>query len=352
MWFKFAHFVCTISYGLQALICWRLLKQGRTVTFINLLLAIHFLISAINSNIYIYFFFKIGHFHFFAVNKDPEDTAVMCKYYITSWLVTYTMMSIPNIGIVFCRFIYARYAHGLVKDMGRLFHKIVLFIIFVFTGHWLLVWPIRTTLSKGDYTNIMKGKICNQIPFSDSKESIIQLLKPKLMTCFMTCLYTLALVYIYTSAKRQRSKYSIPRTRWNLINIDQHFVYILSIIFCLLFDQLVINVIIQVFHSQLGEAVVFQIWWIWHLVMFIIINVMAPLAIIHVARTEYSEFTGLRGRRFPGQEKPRVQPIVPYRHGRQVKEIEEIPHATLKQSHPKQPIREDLQLHFISVEIH
>ena len=40
---------------------------------------------------------------------------------------------------------------------------------------------------------------------------------------------------------------------------------------------------------------------------------MAPLIVYYVASTEYPEFTGLKARTYPGQEKPRQQPIVPER---------------------------------------
>ena len=40
---------------------------------------------------------------------------------------------------------------------------------------------------------------------------------------------------------------------------------------------------------------------------------LAPLYILRVASREYPEFNGLSGRTYPGQEKPRPQPIVPQR---------------------------------------
>ena len=106
------------------------------------------------------------------------------------------MGSIPSLGIFFCRFIYVRYAHGLVADMGRLFHKVVLLVIAVFTLHWLLVWS--ASLKKDDYKNIIKGKICNQLQFPEPGEKFIAFhVKPKLLTCAIVGLYGLSLVYIH-----------------------------------------------------------------------------------------------------------------------------------------------------------
>ena len=198
--------------------------------------------------------------------------------------------------------------------MGRLLHKIVLLAIFVFTLQMLLIWPIQHMFSDNDYTHMIKGKICNRKPFPQGKENFISFhVKPKMMSCFLTGFYALTLFYIHTSAKKKKTRYSIPRRRWNLMNIDQHAFYCHLFFFCVLFDQLIINIILQVFHSQLGVDVVFKIWWFWHLVMFVLINVVSPLGICFAAIRQYPEFNGWEARRFPGQEKPRVQPKIPRR---------------------------------------
>ena len=89
--------------------------------------------------------------------------------------------------------------------------------------------------------------------------------------------------------------------------------YLQLIGICLLVDQLVINIFIQIFHSHLGVRLVFQIWWIWHLIIFILIHIIAPYIIINIANKEYPEFEGLTGRKYPGQEGPRSQVISPER---------------------------------------
>ena len=122
MWFDLAHVACSSSSGLQALICWRLLRQGKSLNFINLLFAIYFFINTVNSYVYINLLFKIGSVHFFAYRNYLEDVSAICKYYISSWLGLYTIGGHNSLGVVFCKFIYARYAHGLLADKGRLFH--------------------------------------------------------------------------------------------------------------------------------------------------------------------------------------------------------------------------------------
>ena len=83
--------------------------------------------------------------------------------------------------------------------------------------------------------------------------------------------------------------------------------------FFLTSEQLIINVYLQAFHSQLGVKTVFRIWWIWQLVMFIMIHLIAPLLIIVTATKEYPEFSDLKAHRYPGHEKPRKIKIEPRR---------------------------------------
>ena len=309
MLYHFAYFVCYTSIALQTKISWRLIKQGKELSFINLLLAIHFLVNAITTSFYLHFFFKIGSAQLFLDHDEKENTSSACKYYITSWLGLYITGGLPSLGIVFCRFIYVRYSHGLLADKGRLFHKIVLLVIFVFTLHGLLIWPL---LYQDDYKSIIKGKICNKLQFSELSKVEFHV-KPKLLSCMGVVLYMMACIFFQTSARRQRVKYGIPKRRCNLITIDQHALYLHLIGVCLMGDQLIINICIQVFHSALGVEDVFKIWWMWHLTIFVLIHIIAPYLIISIANKEYPEFEGLKGRTFPGQEKPRPQPISPMR---------------------------------------
>ena len=309
MLFHVLYLACCTSIGLQTKISWRLLKQGKELTFINLLLAIQFLINLININIYLHFFFQISSTRFFPDHEKNEDVTFTCNYYINSSLGLYITGSLPSFGIVFCRFIYVRYAHGLLADKGRLFHKIVLLAIFVFTLHGLLIWPL---LYHNDYKEIIQGRVCNKLEFPDASEVEFHV-KPKLLSCMGVGLYMMACTFFHWSARRQRAKHGIPRRRWNLLTFNQHAMYLHLIGVCHLVDQLIINIYIQVFHSTLGVEVVFKIWCLWHLSKFILIHIIAPYLIIRIANKEYPEFEGLLGKKFPGQEKPRSQPIIPMR---------------------------------------
>ena len=310
MLFDVSYIICCSSVGLHGTIAWRLLRQGREMSFINQLLALHFIFNTVASSVYLHFFFKLGSVSLVKQDHlDQEDTAALCVHYIKSFIGLYIMGSLPSFGIVFCRFIYARYAHGLVADRGRLFHKIILLVIIIFTIHHLLIWYFD---SQNDYKDRIKGRICNQIEFLDIKNKEFHV-KPKLLVSIGVCLYMVALIFFQRSANRQRRFHNIPKRRQNLITINQHIFCKYLIGTCLLFDQLIFNTFIQLFHTSLGPHSVLQIWWVWHLIMFILIHVLSPLCVYYCATQQYLEFKGLKARRYPGQENPRRQVVMPRR---------------------------------------
>ena len=216
---------------------------------------------------------------------------------------------------MFCRCIYARYAHGLLLDGGKLFNKIAGVAIVFFSLQLILMWPVRYELSKSSYNNIIKGRICTQshIPeFLEEKVNIKFSVKPKLTSIAIMMMFLLSSLYFYKSAKRQTKRYKIPTHRRNLMDIKGNLMVVTLIAVNLIADQL-INIPLEVFYSQLGAGGVFKVWWIWHLIMFVQIYILAPAMIICTAQREFLEFNGLKGTTFPGQEKPRPLSVVPHR---------------------------------------
>ena len=107
--------------------------------------------------------------------------------------------------------------------------------------------------------------------------------------------------------------FGIPKVRRNLISLEQQVLYSRLYAFLLIFDQLVINTLCQSFSTLVGTHAVFTFWWIWNLIMFFFLFIMTPAVWIFWALRDFPEFTNLRGKRYPGQEPPRVQQIIPYR---------------------------------------
>ena len=307
MFFEFGHIICSSATCLHGIIAWRLLKQGKEISFINQLLALHFIFNTVATSVYLHFFFKLGSASIFLYEELAlDETAALCDYYIQSFSGLYTVGSLPSLGIIFCRFIYARYAHGLVADKGRLFHKIVLLVIIIFTLHSLILD------SQNDYRTCIKGRICNQIEFPDKSNKEFHV-KPKLLISIGVSLYMAAITFFQHTASGQKKLYNIPKRRQNLMTIKQHTFYNHLIGICVLFDQLILNTFNQEFHTSLGAHTALQIWWVGHLLMFYLIHILAPLCIYYFASRQYPEFSGLKGRKYPGQEKPRRQVPIPRR---------------------------------------
>ena len=307
MLLKVLGFICSLSSLLWAFLFWRLIGLGRGLTFINVLLAIQFLIGTFTSFFCSLALFNLGSSQLFEYHVDINS----CKLYLTIYLVAYTLAGYLNLGSIFCRFIYVRYAQGLIKDKGKLFHQLVLVMITFFSLHWVLIWPIRTVLSNESYRTLIKGKICQQIPISELSQKD---LRGKLATTAVLILGTLALMYMSNTSLKRKTGCSIPKVRRNVISFEQHAFYSRLYAFLLIFDQLVINTFCQSFSTVIGTHSVFVFWWVWNLIMFIFLFILTPIIWIFWALRDFPEFTNLRGRRYPGQELPRLQPILPYRN--------------------------------------
>ena len=311
MLFNGLQYLSSTAGLLWLILFWRLAAHGRKISFINLLLALKFLLLALGSFCCAYFLFQLGFEHFFEEeDSSSEVNSYLCKTYLTSYMITYTFVTYPNLGIIFCRFIYIRYAQGLVDDMGKLLHRVILLSITVFSLHWMLIWPIRTVLSDEDYTEFIKGKICHQNPISELTQSEIV---GKLGVTMIVVLFMLALLHMKRSALKHSKVHHISKARRNILTFRQQTSFLHLILIILIVDQLIVNSVCQIFNNYLGTALVFKIWWIWNLVMFLVTYFLYPIKFIFLAWRDYPEFTDLRPNRFPGQESPRKNPIIPYR---------------------------------------
>ena len=305
------HFFATSSVSLWCYLFYKTIRLSE-LTFINSLLAMQFLGNALLSLMYAPLLFRLRrNFD----NQNNEDRSTLCVENYYMWMALYTFGAIPNIGIIFCRFIYARYAHGLLKDKGKLFHKVVLLVISIFSLHWLLVCIIKPIVGLESHSKISKGMICNELPLPGQPEAgfIKFYIKPKLMLVFVASFYTAANVYIVNSSKKQTSRFKIPRQRRSPLTIIQQSTWVHLYAACTQIDQLVVIAGIQMFNSRLGENMSFEIWWYWNLLMFLTINILAPATIIYLAYKDFLEFRGLRGKSFPGQDKPRKMNVQPFR---------------------------------------
>ena len=126
------------------------------------------------------------------------------------------------------RFIYTRYAHGLIVDESKLFEKVFYVVMIGFTGWYLLLWPFLYTISDDDlsHENTIKWRICtlNDIPdFLEEKGHLKFSVKPKLLSISISMCFFVLSLYIKSSSHKQKAIYCIPKYRQNLMDLREGF---------------------------------------------------------------------------------------------------------------------------------
>ena len=246
---------------------------------------------------------------------DTEDLAIQCAHYINSWLNSYIVLGVPCHIVLFCRFVYTRYAHGIIADQTKLFSKLIVTAMSIFTLHMLLIWPIHYTLSIGTtYSGTIKGRICTHSHIPEFFEETVNLqfsVKPKLTSLAWQSTFLFSSIYFYNSAKKQQNLYEIPGVRQNMIDMRGNTVFVVVILLNTMSDQL-LNIPIEMFYDTLGAKGAFQVWWCWHLFIFFNIHIIGPIMIISDAYKNFLEFRGFEPKLFPGQEGPRHIEILPH----------------------------------------
>ena len=160
-----------------------------------------------------------------------------------------------NLGMMFCRFIYARYAKGLLSMDSNLFHGLVHLVVGAFIVHSLLMFPIRNlfVVEDADLNNIQK-RICTKtiiLWFKDEEQNRKFSLQPKIVVIASSTVFFIWSWFIYGSAQRQTKKYRIPKTRINLMTMKQQSRYLTILLLVFVFDQLLFT-FLQMFYDELG----------------------------------------------------------------------------------------------------
>ena len=113
-----------------------------------------------------------------------------------------------------------------------------------------------------------------------------------------------------------------PRTQ-TLISIKSQCLYTNSVVMSVFIDQIK-NWILEAYHQQLGPDMTFIIWWLsfyfenignelkfsnfpvlFKFYLFVGLRVVLNLKVYYLAKTQYPEFDGFKGCKFPGTLAPR-----------------------------------------------
>ena len=115
------------------------------------------------------------------------------------------------------------------------------------------------------------------------------------------------------------------------MDFKQHFIYCNLFLYRIFLDQ-GLNLFIQTYYKEIGPEIAFNIWWMFFYIVnigkntevlcrhFVLKNLFIQgirflfgMKIYFDAKSRLQEFSGFRGRRYPGQECPRPPFIEPRR---------------------------------------
>ena len=325
---------CFLVVNISWFIFIKIFRVRNRSNIISTMSLLHLFITSVLVPVKIFTFFHIGYSHFDIYQTGPKENIQVCKLYFVTSAINISISLCLNLGMLFCRFIYARYAKGLLSMGSNLFHGLVHLVVGVCFLHGLLMFPIRNSfiLEDADLNDIQK-RICTKTTilwFKDEEQNIKFSLRPKIYVFVASTLILIWTWFFYTSAHRQVKKYRIPKTRINLMTMKHQSQYLTILILVLAFDQL-LQIFFQMFYDELGVENAFTIWWISHFLEIVFFHIGINIKIYMNAMRNLEEFNGYKPTQYPGQEKPRQGVIIPRRPT----------HSLRKHSYPRVIISED-----------
>ena len=274
-----------------------------------------FILNIILVPLMIHYFFQIGMESFTKDTQCPDQELDSCKNYITIWMICSILNVLFNNGIIFCRFIYIRYANGLVTNGKKLLHILISCITGAFTFQWIGIQPLKYRFSNDNYPmNLLKGYICTKtkIPLIEDVDMSINFsIQPKLITISFCILLLFGNPYFTLSPHRMKRTCRIPKRKIHLLDLNMQNLYTASMILNFIIDQVLIG-FIESNYKELGEDEVFRLWWGFHLLELLEIHLFANFLIVRNIQN-IEEFHGYVGKTFSGQDKPRSMFIQPKR---------------------------------------
>ena len=211
--------------------------------------------------------------------EGGSDFVIYCKAWFMSITISTSLMASLNLALLFCRFIYVRYALGLVTHGTRLFHNIVCVVTCTFILQHLLIFPIRQAWTQNlDKGETIKVQICShkQTTWLEDKEFSV---KPKIIFLAIIILFILAVMFFSKSSANQKKKYSIPKVRHHVITLELHVIMFQIALFMFIFD-IIVNICLQKYYASLGIKQVFRIWCLWQILNMTYFAAIWPIMIL------------------------------------------------------------------------
>ena len=301
-----------VSFMIVIKLCW----MKNQLNSINVMFLTFFLLNFVLASLQTFSLFNLGFTGFVEHPSEGDPFLWDCKVFMISW-ANYTVISLfLHFGMLFCRFIYTRYADGLLLMGKSLLHGLVCLMTVTFCIQHILFPIVKNVFHEENYPlNIIQGQICmkkNITQFQSVEQNKAFINRPKLMMIAFCSLMMMAALFMEFSAKKKANGYRIPKTRVNLMTMKQQCHYLVLLCLCVISGQIT-NIVIQVYYQKLGIDSVFNIWWVQHLLEMLLFHVVLNIWHFHNASTHLEQFNGLVAKQFPGQQKPRSFKIIPRR---------------------------------------
>ena len=115
-----------------------------------------------------------------------------------------SILTIQSSSIVWIfRFVYMRYANGLLKEGRKLLHWLTHLFVGAFILNLLLIWPVKYIWRGQNYQDSVKGKLCMKANFTSKFGTDVELsLKPILiLVAHASVFWGLMHFYFFSSLK-------------------------------------------------------------------------------------------------------------------------------------------------------
>ena len=132
---------------------------------------------------------------------------IFCRWYLCNYKLFYILSLCVDIADIsklsLCRFLYVRYASGLVKDGISLLHQLAYLYFAVYCTNWSLLFFFHFL---SNYENFLKIKFCAQhnVTVLIEEDFTANSLKPKMILIATGLLFLTCLTFSYASALKSR----------------------------------------------------------------------------------------------------------------------------------------------------
>ena len=291
----------------QFMITWKMLWSAPK-TFINAIFTALTMTKSLILPVLVYHILELGIGQLTEDVSSPDEVIKNCAGFLITITTINYMDFFYNFGIMFCRFVYARYAYGLTVSTVNIFHFLVSCITGAFTVQFFIGGLLNdlAVRNNGFPLNTIDGFFCSSVTVDRNFQPDTQEFhKVSLLFFAFLALAITANFFIQKAASNVHHFHHIPSRRINFITLKDQGIYFTLLITFLFLDR-VINSFLLLLFDTLGQKMVFKLWWTYQIIYLFMINIAAQMFILFRI-FEKHEYNGLRARRYPHQLKIRTK---------------------------------------------